>query len=164
MCTSHAHTQVGSRSGKLLCDKLDVRKLDLGIVQEASRCLANLWASEPVPDVAPLVLADNSPARPALVSGRWLLQEFSLRGESLALVTMLLSFDERCGAFSGGGRSLTDEGAGGAEEQFAVAGKTMEGRRQLRGLQKGGRSLPSLLRLRPTSHGPLCPPLPFLAP
>lgn len=33
-----------------------------------------------MPEVVPL-LPDNRPARPPLVPGRWLLQEFCLRGE-----------------------------------------------------------------------------------
>ncbi|GAX86107.1 hypothetical protein CEUSTIGMA_g13520.t1, partial [Chlamydomonas eustigma] len=138
---------IGSRMGKLMCDKLDSSKSP-GVVQQsllsltqekrvlffidldgdaycfllnpcqASRALINLWAEFPVPDIVPL-LHDNRPARPQLESGRWLIQEYSLRGESFSLLHVQLTFNLKSGSVRGGGYDLL----GDTWEEFIVKGR-----------------------------------------
>ncbi len=105
--------------GKTICDKLDASR-NPGIIQQASRALMNLWAEAPVPHIVSL-LPDNSPACPELRSGCWLIQEYTLRGESFSLIHVHLSFDPATGSMVGGGYDLMGE----IFEEFEITGRLL---------------------------------------
>eukprot|EP00798_Chlamydomonas_sp_ICE-L_P002651 gene2651-5029_t len=107
---------VGSRMGKAMADHLDVLTVP-GVVRQGSRCLVNLWAEPPVPEVCPLTEV-NEASSPLLEPGAWLLQEYSLRGESMELIRFTLSFDPISGRLHGCG----DDKVGDEQEEFEVTG------------------------------------------